>query len=47
MIIYAVIWWAAEIAAGVFLGYKAAIFGVLMSVFTAGMLGWIVKEGKG
>lgn len=36
-------WWALEIAAWVFIGYKAAVFGVLMSVYTAAMIAAIFK----
>ena len=36
-------WWALVIAAGVFFGYKAAVFGVLMSVYTAVMIAAIFK----
>jgi hypothetical protein len=45
-IIYAIVWWAAEIAAAVYLGYKAAVFGALMSMVTAGTIGWAVGRVK-
>lgn len=37
-------WWALVIAAGVFFGYKAAVFGVLMSVYTAAMIAVVGRE---
>lgn len=43
-IVMSLIWWALVIAAGVFFGYKAAVFSVLMSVYTAAMIAVVVGE---
>jgi high-affinity Fe2+/Pb2+ permease len=40
-ILWSIAWWAAIIIGGMSLGYKAAIFGILMSMITAIMIAWL------
>jgi hypothetical protein len=43
-VIWSIAWWAAIIIGGVGLGYKAAIYGILMSMFTAVMIAWLFAK---
>ena len=43
-ILWSIAWWAAIIIGGICLGYKTAIFGILMSLITAIMAAWVVSK---
>lgn len=43
-IVMSLIWWALVIWSGVKFDYKTAIFGILMSVYTAIMAAWLTSK---
>lgn len=43
-ILWSIAWWAVIIIGGICLGYKAAIFGILVSLITAIMAAWVVSK---